>query len=191
MDWLKAILEKATLKEDGTLDQEALMSAINAEFPKHAVPKKDYNDKVGELKTANDTIDTLKKDYEGDETLQKKISDYELKIGNLEKESADTKKEYALKEKLRVAGVLDADYLIYKQGGLEKFPFDKEGNPIGIDDVLKPYKESSAHLFQSEQKPGGYTPNGGGGAPQTSKGTELAKERNKATESKGPNLWAN
>ena len=60
MEWLKAILEKAVIT-DGRLDVDATMKTINAEFPKHAVPKQDYNDKVKELSTANDTIKDLKK----------------------------------------------------------------------------------------------------------------------------------
>ena len=49
MDWLKELLEKAVIK-DGKLDIEALMKSVSAEFPKHAVPKKEYNDKLEELK---------------------------------------------------------------------------------------------------------------------------------------------
>lgn len=60
MEWLKTILEKAVIT-DGKLDVDATMKEINAEFPKHAVPKQDYNDKVKELGTANDTIKDLKK----------------------------------------------------------------------------------------------------------------------------------
>ena len=55
MDWLKEILEKAAVI-DGRLDVEAVTKQIAVEFPKHAVPKKDFNDKVKELETANDTI---------------------------------------------------------------------------------------------------------------------------------------
>ena len=70
---------------------------------------------------------------------------------------------YALKAKLTEAGALDPDYLIYKQGGLEKFTFDTDGKPIGIDDVVKPLKESAPHLFK--QKEGAdYNPAGGAGA---------------------------
>lgn len=54
MDWLKEILEKA-VTEDGKLDVKTVMKQSATEFPKHAVPKKDYNDKVGELKTARTT----------------------------------------------------------------------------------------------------------------------------------------
>ena len=150
MDWLKELLEKATIT-DGKLDVVALMELVKGEFPKHAVPKKDYNDKVTELKTAAENI----------------------------------KKEYALKEKLTAAGVLDADYIIYKRGGLDKFTFDKDGAPVGVDDVIKPLKESSPHLFKAAEQPpaggkkSGYTPKAG----QTDEGSlakSVAESLNKA-----------
>jgi len=50
------------------------------------------------------------------------------------------------------------DYIIVK------FNFDKDGNPIGIDDVLKPLRESLPHLFKTENKPNGYNPAGGSGS---------------------------
>ena len=111
MEWLKAILEQATVV-DGTVDVEALIKAVNAEFPKHAVPKSDYNDKVKELNTANQTIADLKKENEGNKDLQTKISNYETEISALKNAAANTKKEYALREQLKEAGVTDADYII-------------------------------------------------------------------------------
>lgn len=160
MEWLKAILESAVIT-DGKLDIEATMKAINTEFPKHAVPKQDYNDKVKELNTANDTITDLKKDNADNTELQTKITSYETEIKNLKDAAANTQKEYALKDKLKESGVTDADYIIYKQGGLDKFTFDKEGKPVGVDDILKPLKEASPHLFKVDNG-GGYKPAGGG-----------------------------
>ena len=48
MEFIRAILEKAVVK-DGKLDVEAAMEQINEEFPKHAVPKEDYNGKMKEF----------------------------------------------------------------------------------------------------------------------------------------------
>ena len=42
MEWLKAILEKAKI-EDGKLDIDGVMSTVNSEFPKYAVPKNVFN----------------------------------------------------------------------------------------------------------------------------------------------------
>lgn len=169
MEWLKAILEKAEIK-DGKLDVDAVMNAAQKEFPKYAVPKDDFNTKVEELKTANGTIEELKKSNGDNEELQKKIGDYEIEIKNLKKTAENTSKIYALKESLAKQGVLDPDYLIYKAGGLDKFTFDKEGKPVGVEDAVKPYKEDEtmAHLFKQEQTKPPYHPQGGtGGAGST------------------------
>ncbi len=176
MEWIKAILEKAVIT-DGKLDIEATMKAVNAEFPKHAVPKSEFNDKVKELSTANKTIEELRKASEGNEELQNKIKTYETEITNLKNAAANTQKEYALKDKLKEAGVLEPDYIIYKHGGLDKFTFDKDNNPIGVDDVLKPMKEASPHLFKIPG--GGYTPAGGGNPPA---GNPFAKDTFNLTE---------
>lgn len=161
MEWLKAILEKVEIK-DGKIDVDAVMKDVSAEFPKHAVPKEDFNAKVKELKTATDTIAELKKENGSNEELQKKIGDYETEIANLKKSAEDTAKTYALKEQLTKSGVLDPDYLIYKHGGIEKFTFDKENHPVGVEDAIKPYKEDKAmaHLFKQEKPP--YKPKNGG-----------------------------
>lgn len=178
MEWLKAILEKAVIT-DGKLDVDGTMKLINAEFPKHAVPKQDYNDKVKELSTANDTIKDLKKNNADNEDLQKKVKDYEAEVAGLKTAAENTKKEYALKDKLKEAGVMDADYIIYKQGGLDKFTFDKEGKVIGLDDVLKPMREASPHLFKNAGGTGGYNPAGGGNPPGNN---PFAKENYNLTE---------
>ncbi len=177
MEWLKEILEKAVITE-GKLDIDVTMKTINAEFPKHAVPKQDYNDKVKELSTANETIKDLKKNNADNEELQKKVKDYETEVAGLKTAAENTKKEYALKDKLKEAGATDADYIIYKNGGLDKFTFDKDGNVIGLDDVLKPIKEASPHLFKNAGG-GGYNPNGGGNPPANN---PFAKETYNLTE---------
>ena len=183
MEWLKAILEKAEIK-DGKLDVDAVMNAAQKEFPKYAVPKDDFNTKVEELKTANGTIEELKKSNGDNEELQKKIGDYEIEIKNLKKTAENTSKTYALKESLAKQGVLDPDYLIYKAGGLDKFTFDKEGKPVGVEEAVKPYKEDTtmAHLFKQEQQKPPYNPkdgNGGGTSNPFAKDTFNLTEQGK------------
>lgn len=162
MEWLKALLEKAKIT-DGMLDIEEFMKNINTEFPKHAVPKATFNDINSQLKTANETIEKLKKENGDTAELQKTIAAHEQTIENLKKETENTKKTYALKEQLAGAGVIDPDYIIYKHGGVEKFTFNDEGRPEGIDDILKPMREAenTAHLFRQETRPN-YNPAGGG-----------------------------
>ena len=163
MEWLKAILEKAKI-EDGKLDIDGVMSTVNSEFPKHAVPKNVFNDKVKELSTANETIADLKKSNADNGELQNKIKGYESEIETLKTNALNTAKTYALKEQLSKAGVTDADYLIYRQGGIDKFTFDKDGKPVGVDDILKPLREDKTYSHLFVEKGGAYTPKGGGGS---------------------------
>ncbi len=144
-----------------TKEQAGKVIEVWNEAKKAFVPKADYDSKFKELNTANDTIKDLKKNYTDNAELQEKIKNYETELANLKTAAANTRKEYALKDKLKEAGVVDADYIIYKKGGLDKFTFDREGIPIGIEDILKPLKEESPHLFKTGQPGGGYTPAGG------------------------------
>jgi len=115
-----------------------------------------------ELKTANETIKTLKEtvskfDGVDIDKLKTSVADWEKKYNeDIAAEKAkltNVIRSGALKESLTAAGVIDADYLIYKHGGIEKFAFS-EDKPIGIEDILKPYKESSPHLFKTEEGSG-------------------------------------
>ena len=158
-------MKKEELVAKGLSEEQAqaVMDIWN-EAIKGFVPKERFDEVNGKLKEANTTIDTLKKSNADNEELQKQVKEYKEKVTMLEATAANTRKEYALKDKLKEAGVVDADYIIYKQGGIDKFTFDKEGNPVGIDDVVKPLKESSPHLFKTE--PGAdYKPAGGGTPP--------------------------
>jgi hypothetical protein len=150
MDWILKLIEKHT--KDGVLDFEALNKEMAIEFPKYAVPKATFNDINEQLKTANTTITELKKNNEDNETLQATIKTHETTIATLKVEADKTRKEYVLKEKLNGLGVTDADYLIFKQGGIDKFNFDGDGNPIGLEETIKPYQESVPHIFKQEQQ---------------------------------------
>ena len=160
MEWLRAILGGAKVT-DGVLDAESLLSAIQKEFPKHAVPKAQFNEVNEKLKAAGATIEKMKKDNQDNEALQQEVNNYKAKVKDLETAAQNAQREYALKDQLKAAGVTDADYVIYKQGGLDQFPFDKDGKPVGVEEMLNPLRDSSPHLFAAEKK-GGYEPKGGG-----------------------------
>lgn len=173
MEWLETILKSAKVT-DGVLDISAAVEAIKKEMPNHFVAKTDYNAKAKELQTANETIETLKKDNQDNATLQNTIKEHETTISNLQKENADIKKQYVLEAALSEAGCSDPDYLIYKHGGLEKFTFDKEGKPVDAQQIAKTYKESLPHIFPTGQKQQQYRPNGGTGGNANS--NPFAKE---------------
>lgn len=117
----------------------------------------------GQIETLNKTIKSLKDSNSDNEELQKTITALQTDLKNQQAANANTIKTYGLREQLSKAGVLDPDYLIYKAGGIEKFNFDKENKPIGVDEMLKPYKEDTAmaHLFKQETKKPPYNPQNG------------------------------
>lgn len=147
------------LKEAGVADDKikGIVDQIMAENGKDIEAEKaKVTTKEAELEKANQTItqlqDTVKKfDGKDPEKLQQDLKDlqekYNTDIASERKKASDISKGYALKEALQAAGVQDPDYLIYKHGGVDKFAFTDD-KPIGIDDILKPYKESSPHLFK-------------------------------------------
>ena len=154
MDWIKMILDKHT-KEDGTVDVEAANKEIDAEFPKNAVPKTDFNSKVEELKTANETLTTLQKNNKDNEELQTKISEYETKMQQLESERAEERKTFTIKEALTKAGVADVDYMMFKLGQLET---DKDGNVVDLDNKVKSLQEANPTFFKSADPAPGQPP---------------------------------
>lgn len=148
MDWLKKIIEKHT-KEDGTIDMAAAMAEINTEFPKNAVPKATFNDVNGQLKEATTTIGELKKANGDNETLQSTIKAHEATIESLKITATNKEKEFKLKAAFEKEGAIDADYLIFKQGGLDKFEMDKEGNIKDLDNLVKQAKETVPTFFKA------------------------------------------
>lgn len=120
---------------------------------------------AGQIKTLNATIGDLKKNNADNESLQTTITDLQAKLKEQQTANEQITKSYALKDQLSKQGVLDPDYLIYKAGGLDKFTFDKQGKPVGVEEAVKPYKEDQAmaHLFKRDENKPPYHPNGGSG----------------------------
>lgn len=155
---IKEILTKAGIAEDKAKE------AVDAIFAEHGkdidAEKAKTTAKENELTTANDQIKQLNAtiDSFGGQTpteLKTKLGNlqrkYDEDIAAEQKKYSDLVKTQSLKEALTGAGVTDPDYIIYKHGGVDKFAF-ADGKPVGIEDTLKPYRESSPSLFKVEQK---------------------------------------
>lgn len=117
----------------------------------------------GQLDVANKSIADLKADlkkFEGTdiEGLKTKISDWETMYNtDIEAErtkATNVKREFALKEALKGAGAKDPDYVLFKQGGIEKFSFNDKDEVIGLEDTLKPAKESNPDWFADDNSSG-------------------------------------
>ena len=146
MKWIKDVLEKH-INEDGLIDLEAAESELNTEAPKNVIPKEQYNNKVTELKDAQDTLKDLKENHADVEELQKSIEDYETKVEELEQEKLDQAKEFALKTALTDVGAVDVEYFADKlKNDVE---LDEEGNLTGFDEQIKDYQTKHPRLFVS------------------------------------------
>ncbi|MGV2640601.1 scaffolding protein [Clostridium perfringens] len=148
MEWLRKLLEGAVI-EDGKLDINGLMKLINTEFPKNAVPKEKYNEVSNDLKTANKTLDTLKKNHKDVEDLQKEIEGYKTKMSDLEATRAKEQKEFTIKSKLKDLGCTDLDYMLYKLGDIDKLDLEKDW-----ENKAKELKENNATFFPVEENKG-------------------------------------
>ena len=166
MDWIKSILDKHT-KEDGSVDVEAANKEIDAEFPKNAVPKTDFNSKVEELRTANETLTTLQTSNKDNEGLQTKIAEYETEVQRLKAEQAEITKSYALKDALTKEGALP-DYIDLLLPTFKDLELGEDGSLQGLAEALEGIKTSKPALFQQPDPEPTKAPNITlGGTPKT------------------------
>lgn len=180
MNWLKELLEKAVIT-DGELDVDALMEAVNTEFPKHAVPKSTYN----ELSNAKKQLDL---DIAGRDKQLKELGDMEgitekqkEKIGILQNENKEAKEAYEAKVKeltmsnaikLALSGKVHDEDLAAGLIDKEKLVIGDDGKVVGLDEQLTGLKESKAFLFVPED---GGTPEIKGAKP--AEGDNLAGKK--------------
>lgn len=165
MDWLKELIEKHTA--DGKTDIDAVMNAVKEEFPKHAVTKTAYNDQAEKLKTANSTLDTLKKNNKDNENLQNELKLYKDKVSQLETQAKESAKKQTIKDALTNAKATDVDYLMYKLGDVE---MAEDGTIADLDNKIKDLQANYASFFQSDKQQedkqaGGFKPLGGADIP--------------------------
>ncbi|MGG6839157.1 UNVERIFIED_CONTAM: phage scaffolding protein [Streptococcus canis] len=160
MEWLKEIIDSHTT--DGKTDVEAVMNAFKEEFPKHAVTKSAYNEQAEKLKTANETLNTLKKNNKDNEELQDELKTYKDKVSQLEAQAKETAKTQSIKDALSAAKATDTDYLIYKLGDVE---VDENGAVKDLDNKIKDLQANFPTFFESpeQKKEGvdGFQPIGG------------------------------
>lgn len=110
--------------------------------------KTDHEGKLSELAEAQKLIEDLKKSTEGNEGLQKKITDYEGQVTNLQAELEKTKLEAAIKVELLSAKAADVDYLTFKLKEKGELALDENGKIKGWDDKLAGLKTQFPNQFE-------------------------------------------
>ncbi len=166
MEWILKLIEKHT--KDGQLDQEALMKDINKEFPKHAVPKEQYNTLAetkkkleGDIATRDKQLEDLKEiDAEG---LQKQIE-------TLQEENRIAKEDYEneLKElqlsnaiKLAINGKVHDEDIVSQLIKKDELVLSEDGKVVGLDEQINSLKENKGFLFIEENQEGNDDPTPG------------------------------
>lgn len=185
MDWLKEILEKATIT-DGKLDIDGIMNTVKTEFPKNAVPKTDFNSLneekkrlEGEVTSRDKQLEELKKANGNNAELQEQIKKLqEDNKTDKEKYDADLKNlQVTNAVKLAVTGKVHDEELVAGLIDKEKLVISDDGKVIGLDEQVKSLQTTKTFLFKTEDKPG-YKPQNGGSATQN----PFAKETFNLTE---------
>lgn len=140
---IKAILDEMKNKKIYTSVEE------NADLKIQKLSE-DFTAKDGELAKANELIETLKKSNKNDEDLQSKVTEYETKIVEMQKEQHQKDIDNALKLELlkNNANSDDIDYLIFKikskQEDGKEIDVDEKGNlkDFKIEDIKKEFKNN-------------------------------------------------
>lgn len=133
---------------------------------KQHVAKDKFDTLNEQLKTANTTINDLKKSNKDNEDLQTKVTDYETKVKDYEKKIQDMQFNYALEGALKGANVRNPK-AVKALLNLENVKLDGE-NIIGLNEQIEALKKSDSYLFAEEQKPqfSGIKPIDGSKPPQ-------------------------
>lgn len=124
---------------------------------KYASKESELASKVQELLEANNLIGDLKKGTKDNESLQKKITDYDLQIAQLQAQVQETKIKSALKIALMDSHAVDIDYLAYKlnekmsESG-EVLELDDNDNIKGINDKIDSLKIQFPSQFESSSQ---------------------------------------
>lgn len=115
--------------------------------------KTDHDNLTAEHKKSTDLIAELQKTTQGQEDVQKQITEYKQTIQKLQEEAQEAKTESALKIGLLSAGAKagDIDYLIFKMSHDSdwKPELGDDGQVKGLDEKLKGLKTQYPNQFET------------------------------------------
>jgi len=113
--------------------------------------KDDHAAQGKQLTEALALIETMKKDTKGQEDLQKKITDSEARMAQLQKENQELRAEASMDRKLIAAGArqADLDYLKFQWRKKGEIAIDDQGEVKGADDIVAALKTQCPAQFES------------------------------------------
>lgn len=146
-DVIKSILEDMKANKIFTASEENLDI-------RYGKLKTQHENASTQLKEANDLIATLKQSTEGQEDLQKKVSDYETQIAALQAQLEETQIDADVHVELLAAGVKpdDIDYVMFKLKAKGKLERGDDGKIKDMDDKIAALKTQLPGQFTGESK---------------------------------------
>lgn len=149
----KGLDDKAIESVIGEMKQNKIFTSAEENIDiRYNKLKTDFDNLTKQHGESTTLIEQMKKDNAGNEALQSKITDYEGKIGNLQKELEQTKIDAALKVALLEAKVTDVDYLTFKIKEKGEVKLGDDGKIKGIDDTISALKTQYPQHFSSDTK---------------------------------------
>lgn len=156
---LKEILKSQGLTDEqiekviGDMKQNKIFTSTEENIDiRYGKLKTDHEALQKQYGEASTLIEGMKNDSKGNEELQKKITDYETQVADLQSELDKAKIESAIKMALLSAKAVDVDYLTYKLKEKGELSLDDKGNIKGIDDMLTGLKTQFPTQFESEDQ---------------------------------------
>lgn len=111
--------------------------------------KTDHENLTAQHGESTKLIEQMKKDAQGNESLQGKITTYESTIMNLQTQLKQTQLDAAIKVALLGAKASDVEYMTFKLKEKGELELDEHGNIKGIDDKLAGLKTQFPTHFES------------------------------------------
>lgn len=144
---IKTILEEMKANNIFTASEENLDVRYGKLKNQHDTASK-------QLKEANELIATLKQSTEGQEDLQKKVTDYETQIAALQAQLEETQIDADVHVELLAAGVKpdDIDYVMFKLKAKGKLERGEDGKIKDMDDKIAALKTQLPAQFTGESK---------------------------------------
>lgn len=153
---LQEILKAQGLSDDqitkviGDMKQNKIFTANEENLDvRYGKLKTDHDALTAKHSESEKLIAELQKASKDNESVQKKIAEYESTIARQNEELQKTKIESALKVKLIGAKALDVDYLAYKVKEKGDLELDEKGEIKGIDDLLSELQTQFPTQFET------------------------------------------
>lgn len=159
MEWLKALIEKHTT--DGKVDLESLNKELATEYPKHAIPKEQYNALSESKKQLESDVADRDKQLEKLKKVDPEALQAEIEKLQGENQAAKEKYDADMKDmtltnaiKLAVAGKTYDESIVSGLVDKSKLVIGDDGKVVGLDDQINSLKESKSFLFKQESGQG-------------------------------------